>query len=140
MNPGLKWKLIVGFVLVFAAGVMTGAFVTASQAHRLFGPHHGVIAERMRNHLRSQLRLTDEQMAKISPVIDRTATQLENIRAETARRVHDTFAESHREIATDLTPDQRAKLQAIEERHRRFFQHRGRPHSILPSAESPAPP
>ena len=29
MNRALKWKLIAGFLLVFAAGGMTGAFVVA---------------------------------------------------------------------------------------------------------------
>jgi Spy/CpxP family protein refolding chaperone len=134
MNRALKWKLIAGFVLVFLAGGMTGAFIVASQTHRLFfGPSHGAIADRMRHRLRIQLRLTDEQMAKISPVIDKTATQLETIRTDTGRRVHETFAEAHREIAADLTPEQRAKLQAIEERHRRWFHHR---HG---SRESPSP-
>ncbi len=39
MNRALKWKLIAGFVLVFLAGGMTGAFIVASQTHHLFlGP------------------------------------------------------------------------------------------------------
>ena len=54
MNPALKWKLIVGFLLVFLAGGMTGAFITASRTfHVLVGPHHpGFSAERMRSRLR----------------------------------------------------------------------------------------
>jgi Spy/CpxP family protein refolding chaperone len=140
MNRALKWKLIAGFVLVFIAGGMTGAFIVASQTHRLFfGAYHGAIADRMRHRLRLQLRLTDEQMAKISPIIDKTATQLEKIRIETGRRVHETFAEAHREMAADLTPEQRAKLQAIEERHRRGFHHmHGRRGSPSPEQSPPA--
>jgi hypothetical protein len=134
MNRALRWKLIAGFVLVFLAGGMTGAFIVGSQTHHLFfGAYRGAISERMRHRLRTQLRLTDEQMAKISPVIDKAATQLEAIRTETGRRVHETFLEAHREIAADLTPEQRAKLQAIEERHRRRFQRMRRP------GESPSP-
>ena len=127
MNRALKWKLIVGFVLVFLAGGMTGAFITASQTfHFLVGPHHpGFSAERMRSRLRWQLHLTDEQLAKISPVIDKAAAQLETIRMETGRRVRETFAETHREIAVDLTPEQRAKLQQMEARQRRWL-HRAR--------------
>jgi Spy/CpxP family protein refolding chaperone len=127
MNRALKWKLIVGFVLVFLAGGMTGAFITASQAfHFLVGPHHhGFSAERMRSRLRWQLHLTDEQLAKISPVIDKAAAQLETIRTETGRHVRETFAETHREIAADLTPEQRAKLQKMEGRQRRWL-HRAR--------------
>ncbi len=125
MNRALKWKLIAGFILVFLAGGMAGAFIAASQTHHfLSGPYRGAMSDRMRDRLRNELRLTDEQMTKISPIIDKTATQLEAIRMETGRRVHETFAEAHREIAADLTPEQRAKLQKIEERHRHWF-HRG---------------
>jgi gas vesicle protein len=140
MNRALKWKLIAGFVLVFLAGGMTGAFIAASQTHHLFfAPYRGAISDRMRNRLRAQLQLTDEQMAKISPIIDKTANQLEAIRAETGRRVHETFTESHREIAADLTPEQRAKLQAIEERHRHSLHRMRGPHQT-PTPEAPATP
>ena len=127
MNRALKWKLIVGFVLVFLAGGMTGAFITTSRTfHFLVGPHHpGFSAERMRNRLRWQLHLTDEQVTKISPVIDKAAAQLETIRMETGRRVREIFAEMHREIAADLTAEQRTKLQEMEGRHRRWL-HRAR--------------
>ena len=134
MNRALKWKLVVGFILVFLAGGMTGAFVAASQSGSfLFGPHRGDLADRMRDRLRVQLRLTDEQMAKISPIIDKTAKQLESIRTETGRRVHETFVEAHREMAAELTPEQRTKLQEIEVRHRRSM------HRMRDRRESPAP-
>lgn len=124
MNSGLKWKLIAGFVLVFIAGGMTGAYVAASQArHALFGPDHGLISDRMRQRLKVQLGLTDEQTKKIAPIIDKTATELEAIRNETGRRVHQTFAEAHREMAAELTPEQRQKLQEIEARHHRLSPH-----------------
>jgi Spy/CpxP family protein refolding chaperone len=134
MTRALKWKLIVGFVLVFLAGGMTGALIVASHTrHQFFGQYHSAIGDRIRNRLRTQLGLTNEQMAKISPVIDQTASQLEAVRGETARRVHQIFAEEHREIAADLTPEQRAKLQAIEERHRRWL------HRLHGGHKSPAP-
>ena len=141
MNRALKWKLVAGFILVFIAGGMAGAFFAASQAHGLlFGPNHGAIAERMRHRLRSQLRLTDEQMTKISPIIDKTATQLETIRTDTGRRVHEAFAEEHREIAADLTPEQRTKLQEIEARHRRFLHRAHAEHESPSLAATPGSP
>jgi Spy/CpxP family protein refolding chaperone len=119
----LKWKLAIGFILVFVAGGMTGAFVVARQTHHmLFGPNRsGVVAEHMRHRLRAQLQLTDDQMKKISPIIDQTAEKLETIRTETGRRVHETFAESHREIANELTPEQQAKLQKMDERRHKLM-------------------
>ena len=141
MNSALKWKLIAGFLLVFLAGGATGVFVSAATAHRfLFGPHrHGYAAHAMKNRLQWQLRLTDEQMAKISPIIEKTGAQLEEIRGETGRRVRETIAEAHREIAPVLTPEQQQRLQQMEERHRRWFQHRQRPAPVSPATPEASP-
>src|SRR5438105_11504741 len=125
MNSALKWKLIAGFLLVFIAGGATGVFVSAATAHRfLFGPHrHGYAAQAMKNRLQWQLRLTDEQMAKISPIIEKTGAQLEVIRGDTGKRVRETIAQAHREIAPILTPEQKERLQQMEQRQRRWMHH-----------------
>jgi len=125
MNRALQWKLIAGFILVFIAGGMTGAFFGAVHARHLFFEFHhpGLMGVRMRDRLRTELKLTPEQVAKISPIIDKTAAQLAEIRKETGRRVHEIMIGAHREMAANLTGDQRLKLQEIEARHR----HRGRP-------------
>jgi Spy/CpxP family protein refolding chaperone len=138
MNGALKWKLIAGFILVFVAGGLTGAFFAASRTgHLLFAPSHNAIAQRMRQHLRHQLQLTDQQMTKISPIIDKTATELETIRSETGRRVHEAFAQAHREIATELTPEQKTKLQEMEAHHRRMFHRMHGQHESPPVEQSP---
>ena len=130
MNSALKWKLIAGFVLVFLAGGATGVFVSAATAHRFFfGPHrHGLVAQAMRNRLQWQLRLTDEQMAKISPIIEKTGAQLEEIRGDTGRRVREAIAQAHRDIVPILTPEQKERLQQMEQRQRRWM-HRGHWHA-----------
>jgi gas vesicle protein len=123
MNSALKWKLIAGFVLVFLAGGATGVFVSAATAHHFIGAHrHGFAAQAMKNRLQWQLRLTEEQMAKISPIIEKTGAKLEEIRGDTGRRVRETIAEAHREIAPNLTPEQQQRLKDMEARHRRWFQ------------------
>ena len=125
MSSTLKWKLIAGFVLVFLAGGATGVFVSATTAHHFFfGAHrHGFPAQAMRHRLQWQLRLTDDEMTKISPIIEKTGAKLEEIRGDTGRRVRETIAEAHREIAPLLTPEQQQRLKQMEERHRRWFQH-----------------
>ena len=122
MNQALKWKLIAGFILVFVAGGISGAFLGGLYArHLFFGFHHPEqIGARMKERLRTELNLTPEQVAKISPIIDKTAVQLRDIQRETGRRVHETMAETHRQMAANLTDEQRQKLQQIEERHRRW--------------------
>jgi Spy/CpxP family protein refolding chaperone len=137
MNQALKWKLIAGFILVFVAGGISGAFLGGLYARHLFFGFHQPeqIGARMKERLRTELNLTPEQVAKISPIIDKTALQLREIRRETARHVHETIAEAHRQMAANLTDEQRQKLQQIEERHRRW-RHGRFPHEL--PAESPS--
>jgi|SRR5437870_1543171 len=138
MNRALRWKLIAGFILVFVAGGISGAFLGGLYArHHFFAFHRPeLIGARMKERLRTELNLTPEQVAKISPIMDKTAAQLRDIRRDTARRVHETMAEAHRQIAVNLTDEQRQKLQQIEARHR-HWRHHGLPHEF--SAESPSP-
>jgi Spy/CpxP family protein refolding chaperone len=118
MNRALQWKLVAGFILVFVAGGITGALVGASHTRsRIFGPHRGMPSEHMRRWIRHELNLTPEQVAKISPVIDKASAQLESIRRETGKRVHETMEQAHQEMAVNLTDEQRAKLHEIEARH-----------------------
>ena len=139
MNRALQWKLIAGFLLVFIAGGITGAFVGGSYArYHFFELHHPErIGGRMKERLRSELNLTPEQVAKISPIIDKTTAQLRDIRRDTGRRVHETIADAHQQMATQLTDEQRQKLKQMEERHRRWRQRRF--HDSSPEAPSATP-
>ncbi len=125
MNRSLQWKLVAGFLLVFVAGGITGAFVGGAYArHHFFEVHHPErIGARMKERLRTELNLTPEQLAKISPIIDKTAVQLRDVRRETGRRVHEILNDAHQQMAATLTEEQRQKLQQIEERHRRWRHH-----------------
>ena len=126
MNRALQWKLIAGFLLVFVAGGITGAFVGGSYArHHFFELHHPErIGGRMKERLRAELNLTPEQLAKISPIIDKTTAQLRDIRRDTGQRVRQIIADAHRQMAAELTDEQRQKLKQIEERHRHWRHHR----------------
>ena len=136
MNQVLKWKLIAGFLLVFVAGGIAGAALGGFYARHLFFEFHHprLVGARMKERLRTELSLTPEQIAKVSPIVDKTAAQLQEIRRDTGRRVHEIMADAHKEIAANLTDEQRQKLQQIEERHRRW-RHRHGPHDFAP--ESP---
>lgn len=139
MNRALQWKLIAGFILVFVAGGISGAFLGGLYArHHFFQLHHPqLIGARMKERLRAELNLTPEQVAKISPIIDKATVQLRDLRRDTARRVHETIGEAHRQMAVNLTDEQRQKLQQIEERHRRW-RHR-RFHEAPAESASPTP-
>jgi hypothetical protein len=144
MNQSLKGKLIAGFILVFIAGGMTGAFAAVwVHARHIFVEVHNpsAVATHMKQRLRSDLDLTEDQVAKISPIVEKTATQLEQIRMETGQRVHDVFKDSHREISAFLNEDQKGRLQEMEKRHRRGNHSHGPggPHHPPPPDEGPEP-
>lgn len=140
MSAGLKWKLAVGFLLVFLAGIATGSFAWKWHKRSWGPPQSGALAQRINERLRYQLELTPEQAAKIAPIIEESAKKLETIRLESARRVHQTLTETHVQISPNLTPEQRKKLAAIEERHRK---RQGRHHAFSgpppPPEDSPSP-
>jgi len=140
MNGALKWKLVAGFVLVFVAGGIAGAALGGFYArHLFFDVHHPRrVGDRMKERLRAELSLTPEQVAKVSPIVDKTAAQLQEIRRDTGRRVHAIMTEAHKEIAVNLTDEQRQKLQQIEERHRRWRHRRG-PREFAPESPPATP-
>src|SRR5262252_5147348 len=125
MNRALKWKLIAGFLLVFVAGGITGAFVGGSYARHHFLELHRPerIGVQMKERLRTELNLTPEQVTKISPIIDKTATQLRLIRRDTGQRVHQVMADAHQQMAASLTDEQRQKRRQSEEQHRQWHHH-----------------
>src|SRR3982751_3711421 len=139
MNRTLQWKLIAGFLLVFVAGGITGAFIGGSYARRhFFELHHPErIAGRMKDRLRAELNLPPEQLANISPIIDKTTAQLRNMRRDTGHRVRQIISDAHRQMGAELTDEQRQKLKQIEERHRHWRHYRF--HDSSDQGPSPTP-
>jgi Spy/CpxP family protein refolding chaperone len=142
MNSTLKGKLALAFLLVFVAGVATGAFLGLHHLthHIVLGPpHSGDVPDKMREHFRRALDLTAEQETKIAPIIDATSGKLEKIRVETAERVRAVMEESKRVVAPLLTPEQQKKLEKLESQHRKMMIH----HGFLPPPppkDQPPPP
>jgi len=128
MNKALKWKLAIAFLIVFGAGMATGAMFGAFhfRRHLVLGPpHSGDVSDRMREHLRRALDLTAEQETKIKPIVESTTAKLETIRVETAERVRTVMDDSKREIAPMLSPEQQKKLETLETEHRKMMLHHG---------------
>jgi len=137
MNKSLRWKLTLAFVLVFLAGVACGFFGTV-HAHYFFARMDSEsMAQHMKQRLRAELKLTPEQMQQISPIIDRAASQLKTKREQTMRDVHEIFEQTHRDMQPFLTPEQRTRLEQMEQRHRHLLHRHG---FMAPGAPPPPPP
>ena len=138
MNKSLRWKLIVAFVLIFLAGAACG-FFGAIHMHQAFFARMAPdsVAQHMKERMRGELKLTPDQMLKISPIIDRAASQLTMAREQTMRSVHQILSQTHREMQPLLTPEQRVKLEEMEKRHSRLLHRHG---FIPPGPPTPPPP
>lgn len=136
MNIALRWKLIFAFVLVFLAGAATGFFGAAhiGRAGFFHRASFRSIAEHMKEHLRSGLKLTPQQMEQISPIVDQATSTLEAKREQTGREVRGLFEDMHKRISPILTAEQQKRLEQMEERHRQIMR-RGDFHPPPPPEE-----
>ncbi len=134
MSSSLKWRIAIGLVLVFLAGLSTGVFAAAWHARHTFAGRHGAhMAERMRERLKTELNLTPTQLDEMKPLLENTAKRLQQIRVESGQRVSETLAESHQQLATFLTPAQQAQLAVMKKHHRHLLRLHPAPHSRLPA-------
>jgi len=136
MNRSRATRIVLYAALIFLAGAITGALV-APMIGRSFMrlPDSQQMSRHMLDHLRSGLNLTDEQMAKIRPLIEKTCADMETIHRETTRRAMDRIAETNAKIAAFLTPEQKAKFEKMEAEHRnriRHIHHFAAPPGVLP--------
>lgn len=133
MTRTLKWRIAIGFLLVFLAGAATGVFAGAWHARNTFRGRHGVMmGDHMREHLVRHLNLTPEQTRELDPIFDRTAKELHTIRQETAQRVSQTMEAAHRDFAPHLTPEQQEKVAKMKMRHMKIKMTR-HPHHQSPT-------
>lgn len=116
------WKVILAFAGVFLAGAIAGGPL-ALRLLRYDGPEYrrtssrGLGPEIMR-HFTERLDLTPEQKEKIRPIIQRAQAETQRLRRENIRNLAATIEQMHSEIAAELTPAQREKLDEMRKRMR----------------------
>ena len=122
------WKVILAFAGVFLAGVICGGPLLdwvreRSEAKR------PPFAERTMRRFENELNLTEVQKGRIEPILLRTQTQWRQFRQENVRNLMGVIDRMHADIAAELTPEQRTKLEAISNEFRaRAERFRGRIH------------
>jgi len=120
MTQFSKWKIMGYAAAIFVAGGISGGAlgVYETKSH-LFAPvREQEMVIRIRTRLQNKLGLSPDQMAKISPIIDHTASDIHSIRMETAQRINKVFEDSYAQLSAILTPEQKTKLDQMEkERH-----------------------
>ncbi|MEY2501165.1 MAG: motif family protein [Verrucomicrobiota bacterium] len=79
------------------------------------GPHH--MMENPLEHLSKDLNLTDDQKAKVQPIIDQTKPQLAAIHKEAMEKAHALLENAGAQIRPLLTPEQQTKYDAMKKAH-----------------------
>ena len=79
------------------------------------GPHH--MMGNPLEHLSKDLELTDDQKAKVQPIIDQTKPQLQAIHKEAMEKMHALLESATAQIRPLLTPQQQQKFDAMKKAH-----------------------
>ena len=86
--------------------------------HAHHGPkmHHKMMGNPL-EHLSKDLELTDDQKAKVQPIIDQAKPQIEAIHKEAMDKTHAIMENTATQIRPLLTPQQQQKYDAIKKAH-----------------------
>ena len=68
-------------------------------------------------HLSKDLNLTDDQKAKVQPIIDQTKPQMAAIHREAMEKMHALMENAGNQIRPLLTPEQQVKFDAMKKAH-----------------------
>lgn len=130
-----RWKVILAFAGVFAAGVVCGEPLSAWYS-RYEARHRPPFAERTMKRYERELHLTPAQREKVGPVLVRWQDEWRRLRQENVRAMTTLIDRMHAEVGAELTAEQREKLELMRQELRaRAERLRGR----LPGGSGAAP-
>ena len=115
MNRKLKLSLYVA--AIFAAGILTGIFLSCQVVFRAMTDR-----EKMAGHwadvLQTKLNLTPEQAEKIRPIIHRTTLDFSK---NLSQLLLVSLSNCNAQVSLELTPDQKAKLEQLQRNREEFI-------------------
>jgi protein CpxP len=79
------------------------------------GPH--AMMQNPLEHLSKDLNLTDDQKAKVQPIIDQAKPQMQAIHEEAMQKMHALMESTGAQIRPLLTPEQQVKYDAMKKAH-----------------------
>lgn len=109
------WKVIIVLLGIFAAGGVTGGFVTLRVLKNKI-MNRPVPEEWAPKHLKrlvDRLALTPEQQEQIRPIVRRNMEQLNRVRNQSMAETQTVVEGMQRDISAQLTPEQRTKFEQM---------------------------
>ncbi|HXM32127.1 MAG TPA: hypothetical protein VN921_00620 [Chthoniobacterales bacterium] len=124
MNSIARWKIVVSLAVIFLAGSITGALFTVAiakhEVRRQSDPAQWFQLTMQR--WKTRLRLTSAQEEKLKPIVQETVEELRTLRASDLRQTDEILARARTRIEPELTPEQRVRLQKMQEARKRRLQ------------------
>ena len=124
MNSIARWKIVVSLAVIFLAGSITGALFTVAIAkheiRRQSDPSQWFQLTMQR--WKTRLRLTSAQEEKLKPIVQETVEELRTLRTSDLRQTDEILARARTRIEPELTPEQRVRLQKMQEARKRRLQ------------------
>jgi len=110
-----SWGVLLSLVLAFAAGAAAGIFadrfLLSPRGHRHDGPSPG--------QWEKDLGLTEGQKARIHAIFEKNDGRVDGLRADFYKHVEEIRSEIRKEIDAVLTPEQKAKQDALMDKIRK---------------------
>ncbi len=109
------WKVIIVLIGIFAAGGVTGGFVTLRVCKNkiLNRPVPEEWAPKHLKRLVDRLALTPEQQEQIRPIVRRNMEQLNRVRNHSLAETQTVVEGMQRDISEQLTPEQRTRFEQM---------------------------
>jgi Spy/CpxP family protein refolding chaperone len=130
MNYVTTSKVVAYLAIIFVAGGATGAVITYKNARSQQAQPASMekACTRFQDRLVSRLALTPDQVARLQPVFDQTSQKLRAIHSKALRNTDEVIRRAHEQIARELTPEQKAKLECMEKERQEWLEHRLKDH------------
>src|SRR4051812_41449098 len=109
------WKMIIGLVAIFGAGVGTGGVGVILLLQRVFSSPVATQrwADDKLKDLDRKLKLSPEQKAKIRPIMVTAAERLKAIGGSAFEQIITTAEQAHADVAKELTPGQKVEFNKL---------------------------
>lgn len=117
MNSLTSTKVIGYLAIIFVAGAATGAVIVFnnSRAQAIQAPPSmEKTCSRLQDRLVNKVGLTPAQVTKLQPVFDQAARELRTIHTKAIRDTDAVICKVHHQIAAELSPEQKVKLDALD--------------------------
>lgn len=123
-----KQKIALYVASIFVAGGIAGGSIAwtagaskSSPPHRRQFPDAKRMSDFMCKRLQDRIGLTDEQVAKIEPLVEQSAREIKAVHENTLREIEAIIRRTHDQIGAVLTPEQKVQLEEYERERREFW-------------------